>query len=114
MQENRDQMTDRERKLHIAGVRIDVEEAEDQLAVLQDQASSLAEKIAYNATIEPSASDFTADGDAERRLTPDQATRFGAANAIATLIEDLKKARQAVRHNRERKRKLERTSIATD
>lgn len=106
-------MTDYEKKLHRAKLQVEIEDAESDLAFLQDEAIGVSEAledivrtIRHNAELEPSPADFTADGDVQNRLTPEQIASFASAGSIASMIENLKKARQAVFNLRERKRKL--------
>jgi hypothetical protein len=106
-------MTEQDKKLRRAQLQVDIEDAESDLAFLRDEAAEtihrleqVAETVRRNADLEPSPTDFTAEGDIVNRLTPTQVADFETSQSVSSLIERLKKARQVLFTLRERKRKL--------
>lgn len=96
-------MTERDRKLHRGNLLVQIEDTEDNLGFLRGTAIStaqaferVAERLRRNALLEPSPLDFTAEGDVENRLTPDEAASFETVESVSTQIEKMKRARQDV------------------
>ena len=106
-------MTDQDKKLRRAQLQVEIDDAESDLAFLRDEAAQAAQRLEQitetvrrNADLEPSPTDFTAEGDIANRLTPTQVDGFETPTSISRLIERLKKSRQELFSLRERKRKL--------
>jgi hypothetical protein len=104
-------MTDQDRKLHRGNLLVSIEDAEEELKLLCGEAfvtakglAEIAERITDNARLEPSPSDFIPEGDIRNRLTPTQFSDFPKVDSVTKLIEDMKKARQAVFDLRKLKR----------
>jgi hypothetical protein len=106
-------MTEQERKLHRAKLLVEIEDAERDFVFSQDQAiavaealEGIAEKLRRNAELQPSPTDFTAEGDVVNRLSPDQIAEFPRQQSVSALIEELKKSRQSVFNLRKRRERL--------
>ena len=104
-------MTNQDRNLYRGQLLVQIENAEEDLGLLRGDAISaarglegIAEKLRWNAGLEPSPSDFTAEGDVENRLTPDEVASFATVDSVSKMIERMKKARQDVFNLRKLKR----------
>jgi len=105
-------MTDNEKRFQRAQLQIQIEDAEEKLSRLSDRAcemadllSAVANKLTENSALSPSPLDFTADGDQQHRLSPDQRNIPSFAE-IARMIEELKAARQNLHNLRNTKRQM--------
>jgi hypothetical protein len=103
-------MTDQEKKLQRAQLQVELEDAQSELAHLQERAQAMADhvsdivnKLRHSASLKPSTQDFSMNADLARRLAPDQQLDVSAA---IKLIEELKQARQKVYGLLERKQNL--------
>jgi hypothetical protein len=102
-------MPEFEKKLHRGTMLAEIEDADSELACLRDQAIGMAERLEEiagslrrNARLEPSPSDFMAEGDIDNRLTPDQIAKFETPQSVSHVIEELKNARQELVNLRKR------------
>lgn len=103
-------MTDVERKRHRAELQIELEDAQSDLAYLQDQAMSMAghieevvSKLRHNAGLSPSVSDFDVEAELENRLDTGQQLDIPSAMKV---ISGMRTARQKVYNLQTRKTKL--------
>jgi hypothetical protein len=103
-------MTDQEKKLHRAELQVELEDAQSDLAHLQDQAMSMAGhienvamKLQHNAGLVPSVDDFDVEAELIGRLDLNQTLDIAAAR---NLIAEMRAARKKVYNLESRKRKL--------
>lgn len=95
-------MTEHEKKQQRAALIVDIEDAQSDLAHLQEKAlrvashlGKIAAKVQKNATLVPSSNDFTAEYELENRLDPSDMAVLSFSEVVK-LIEELKLARQAM------------------
>ena len=105
-------MTDQEKKLQRAQLQVEFDDARDDLAHLREKAIRLANNIEQvcqllrkNASLDPSAADFSAEVDMANRLQPEHQSALDQSG-IVKLIDELKVTRQKVFSLSERKAAL--------
>jgi Zn-dependent oligopeptidase len=105
-------MSDQEKRQQRVQLRIEVEDARQNLADLQERAlriadelEAVADKTRSNANLEPSKADFTSEADVANRIDPCCQSSLNYGNLLR-LIEGLKQARQKVFNLRLRESRL--------
>ena len=109
-------MTYEEQRRQRLELRLDLEEAEQNLVHLQERAirsaellEAVARKLRENARLAPSRTDFDAEVELRMRLTPERlATLKASGDSIVSQISEMRQERQRVFHLRERDANLTR------
>jgi hypothetical protein len=111
-------MTDHEKRAQRVQLRMELDDAESDLAHLKESAirnadslEAIARRIRRNAALEPSRDDFDVEAELKQRLSIEE---FGflksSGDSIAALITELRQTRQKVFHLRERDAALTRVA----
>lgn len=103
-------MTDQEKKLQRAQLQVELDDAQSELAHLQEKALAMADHIAnvvrklqHNAILKPSQLDFSVEAELENRLDPGQQLDV---EAVRKVISEMRAGRQKVYSLLDRKAKL--------
>ncbi len=111
-------MTDQEKRTQRVQLRIELEDAESDLAHIRERAmhsadslEAIARRTRRNAALEPSRDDFNVEAELNQRLSVEE---FGllksSGDSITALIAELRQTRQKVFHLRERDAALARVA----
>jgi hypothetical protein len=107
-------MSEDEKKLQRALRIVELHDAQSDLACLRDRAlgeaealEGIAKRLKVNADLEPSSDDFVFEVEAKRRLSPQEIGRYQKIEALVSLVEEMKLARQKVFNLRHRSALLE-------
>jgi len=112
-------MTDQEQRKQRVELRIELEDAETNLAHLRvrtdrrvDEIEAVLRKIRENSALEPSRDDFNLESELRMRLTPEEFGLLkGSGDEMVRIIAELRQERQRVFRLRERDTLLSRSGI---